>query len=113
SHGVSTSRAVRIHKTYGEAAIERLRANPYLLARDIHGIGFKSADQIAQRVGIPHDSLVRAAAGLHHVLAEATGDGHCALPLQVLKEEAGKLLDVNDVLIEQAFERAVTMNELA
>ena len=113
SHGVSTSRAMRIYKTYGEAAIERLRANPYLLAREIHGIGFKSADQIAQRLGIPHDSLVRACAGLHHVLAEATSDGHCALPLQMLKEEAGKLLSVNETLIDQAFARCVTGQELA
>src|SRR5206468_3606427 len=74
AHGVSTSRAVRIYKTYGESAIERLRSNPYLLAREIHGIGFKSADQIAQRLGIAHDSLVRACAGLLHVLLEATGE---------------------------------------
>jgi exodeoxyribonuclease V alpha subunit len=113
SHGVGTSRAVRIYKTYGEAAVERLRANPFLLAREIHGIGFKSADQIAQRVGIPHDSLIRAAAGLHHVLAEATGDGHCALPLGTLKEEAGRLLSVKDALIDQAFERARIAGELA
>ncbi len=113
SHGVTTSRAVRIHKTYGDSAIERLRANPYLLAREIHGIGFKTADQIAQRVGIPHDSLVRASAGLHHVLAEATGEGHCALPLQVLKEEAARLLAVNAALVDQAFERTVALNELA
>jgi exodeoxyribonuclease V alpha subunit len=80
SHGISTGRAVRIYKTYGEKAIERVRQNPYLLARDIPGIGFKSADQIAQKVGIPRDSVLRASAGLEHVLAEATGDGHCALP---------------------------------
>ena len=54
SHGVSTSRAVRIYKTYGENAIEQVRANPYTLAQDIHGIGFETADQIAQKIGIPH-----------------------------------------------------------
>jgi exodeoxyribonuclease V alpha subunit len=78
-HGVSTSRAVRIYKTYGEGAIEKVQANPYALAQDIHGIGFKTADQIAQKIGIPVDSLIRACAGLSHVLIEATGDGHCAL----------------------------------
>src|SRR5688572_19878557 len=57
SHGVSTSRAVRIYKTYGETAINTVRANPYALARDIHGIGFNSADQIAAKVGIPADSM--------------------------------------------------------
>src|SRR5205085_5932897 len=58
SNGVSTSRAVRIYKNYGENAIERVRSNPYLLAQDIHGIGFKTADEIAQKMGIPHDSLL-------------------------------------------------------
>src|SRR5947207_5347600 len=72
SNGVSTSRAVRIYKTYGENAIEEVRANPYSLARDIHGIGFKTADQIAQKIGIPHDSILRACAGLDHVLLMAT-----------------------------------------
>ena len=81
SHGVSTSRAVRIYKTYGEDAIEKVQTNPYALAKDIHGIGFETADQIAQRVGIPVDSLIRACAGIDHVLIEATSDGHCALPL--------------------------------
>jgi exodeoxyribonuclease V alpha subunit len=63
SHGVSTSRAVRIFKTYGEQAIEKVRENPYALAKDIHGIGFATADQIAQKVGIPKDSINRAKAG--------------------------------------------------
>src|SRR5688572_17376027 len=102
SHGVSTSRAVRIYKTYGDKAIERVRANPYLLANEIHGIGFKTADQIAQRVGITHDSLLRACAGLEHVLGEAMSAGHCALPVQILKEEAVRLLTVEEKLVDQA-----------
>lgn len=79
SNGVSTSRAVRIYKTYGEDAIEKVQANPYALAKDIHGIGFKTADQIAQKIGIPVDSLIRACAGLSHVLIEVTGNGHWCL----------------------------------
>jgi exodeoxyribonuclease V alpha subunit len=67
-HGVSTSRAVRIFKAYGEEAIEKGRSNPYMLAKDIYGIGFAAADQIAQKLGIPKDSLNRARAGLDHVL---------------------------------------------
>jgi exodeoxyribonuclease V alpha subunit len=63
-HGVSTSRAVRIFKAYGEEAIEKVRSNPYMLAKDIYGIGFATADQIAQKLGIPKDSLNRARAGL-------------------------------------------------
>src|SRR2546422_11722188 len=96
SHGVSTSRAVRIFKTYGEQAIEKVRSNPYMLAKDIYGIGFATADQIAQKGGIPRDSLKRARAGLDQVLLEATSDGHCALPLGKLKLAAVKLLEVQD-----------------
>src|SRR5262250_795424 len=94
SHGVSTSRAVRIFKTYGEQAIERVRSNPYTLAKDIYGIGFATADQIAQKVGIPKDSISHAKAGIDHTLLEATSDGHCALPLGKLKAAAVKLLEV-------------------
>ena len=113
SHGVSTSRAVRIYKTYGDAAIEKVRQNPYLLARDIAGIGFKTADQIAQKLSIPHDSLLRAAAGLAHVLREATGNGHCALPVETLKDEAGKLLLVQEPIVAQALERALSHRDVA
>ena len=112
SQGGSTSRAVRIFKTYGENAIERVRADPYTLARDIHGIGFATADQIAQKIGIPHDSILRAGAGLDHVLLEATGEGHCALPLDLLKEEAGKLLGVEEKIVATALERALAGQQL-
>jgi exodeoxyribonuclease V alpha subunit len=112
SNGVSTSRAVRIYKTYGEDAIEKVRSDPYRLAKDIHGIGFKTADQIAQKIGIPVDSLLRACAGLSHVLIEATGEGHCALPVDLLKEEAGKLLQVEDKIVTDALDRTLAGNEL-
>ncbi len=112
SQGVSTSRAVRIYKTYGENAIEKVQTDPYCLAKDIHGIGFKTADQIAQRIGIPHDSSLRACAGLHHVLLEATGNGHCALPLDLLKDEAGKLLLVNEEVIIGALGQTLAKREL-
>ena len=112
SNGVSTSRAVRIYKTYGEDAIEKVRSDPYCLAKDIHGIGFKTADQIAQKIGIPVDSLIRACAGLNHVLLEATGEGHCALPVELLKEEAGKLLLVDEKIVTQAQERTLANGDL-
>jgi exodeoxyribonuclease V alpha subunit len=112
SQGVSTSRAVRIYKTYGEGAIETVRANPYRLARDIHGIGFKTADQIARRVGIPPDSLLRASAGVHHVLLEGVNEGHCALPPAAVKEAAGRLLEVEERGVDQALERALAEKEL-
>jgi exodeoxyribonuclease V alpha subunit len=112
SHGVSTSRAVRIFKTYGEQAIEKVRSNPYMLAKDIHGIGFATADQIAQKVGIPKDSMNRAKAGIDHVLLEATSDGHCALPLEKLKLAAAKLLEVPEATVEQALSQMLTSGSL-
>ena len=112
SNGVSTSRAVRIYKTYGKNAIEKVQGNPYALAKDIHGIGFKTADQIAQKIGIPVDSLIRACAGLSHVLLEATGEGHCALPVDLLKDEAGKLLLVDDKIVTEALERTLAGKDL-
>jgi exodeoxyribonuclease V alpha subunit len=112
SNGVSTSRAVRIYKTYGEGAIDKVQADPYCLAKDIHGIGFKTADQIAQKIGIPHDSIIRGCAGLSHVLLEATGNGHCALPVETLKEEAGKLLLVKAEIVEAALEKTLVGRDL-
>jgi exodeoxyribonuclease V alpha subunit len=112
SHGVSTARAVRIYKTYGENAIDRVRQNPYLLARDITGIGFKTADEIAQKVGIPRDSILRASAGLEFVLSEATGEGHCALPRDSLLAEAEKVLGLPSTLIAEALLRLLQKREL-
>ncbi len=88
SHGVSTARAVRIWKTYGPDAVPLVTANPYRLARDIRGIGFKIADQIAMKLGVSSTSPQRARAGLAWVLLEATNQGHCALPRERLLESA-------------------------
>ncbi len=105
SNGVSTSRAVRIYKAYGEDAIETVRANPYALARDIHGIGFQTADVIAQKLGIPADSVIRARAGILHALGEAMGNGHCALPREMLLEKAVTLLAIDPAVVGEALER--------
>ena len=110
-HGVSTSRAVRIFKTYGSDAVAVVRENPYQLARDIRGIGFLSADTIAQKVGIPKDSPLRARAGISYALTEASGDGHCGLPRDQLIELATKLLEIPISVIETAIE-AELMDEL-
>jgi exodeoxyribonuclease V alpha subunit len=104
SHGVSTSKAVRIFKTYGDEAVERVTKNPYELARDIYGIGFKSADLIAGRLGIAKDSLVRARAGLNHVLLERVGDGHCAYPEAELIREAEALLEIDSNILHEGLE---------
>jgi exodeoxyribonuclease V alpha subunit len=112
SNGVSTSRAVRIYKTYGDDAVEKVRANPYLLARDISGIGFKTADDIARKLGIPEDSILRARAGLSHALSEAGGNGHCALPKDVLLKNAADLLAMDSVILQRALSEMLAEGEL-
>lgn len=92
--GVSTSIAVRIFKQYGERSVEVVRTQPYRLADDVWGIGFKTADTIAQAVGIPHDSPERVKAGLRYTLSQAADDGHCYLPAPNLTADAVKILDV-------------------
>jgi exodeoxyribonuclease V alpha subunit len=102
SHGVGTARAVRIYKTYGADAVDRVRENPYALALDIHGIGFKVADQIAGKIGIPRDSVLRAEAGIRHVLQEYASHGHCAVLRARLVEAATALLEIPAAIIEEA-----------
>src|SRR5207342_1641752 len=102
SHGVGTARAVRIYKTYGNEAIVKVRENPYRLALDIHGIGFKTADTLAQRLGIPRDAMIRAQAGVRHVLQEFADDGHCAVHHDELIETAATLLEIPVSIIAQA-----------
>jgi exodeoxyribonuclease V alpha subunit len=104
THGVGTARAVRIYKTYGDEAMVRVRENPYRLALDIHGIGFKTADTLAQRLGIPRDAVIRAQAGVHHVLQEFAEDGHCAVHHDELIDTAATLLEIPVTTIEQAVE---------
>jgi exodeoxyribonuclease V alpha subunit len=102
SHGVGTSRSVRIFKTYGADAIQLISENPYRLARDIRGIGFITADAIAARLGIEKTAMVRARAGIAYALAEAMDEGHCGLPRDELLALAEKLLEIPRPLIEEA-----------
>jgi exodeoxyribonuclease V alpha subunit len=102
SHGVGTTRAVRIFKTYGPDAIRIISENPYRLARDIRGIGFLSADAIASKLGIEKTALIRAQAGISYALAEATDEGHCGLPVDVLIPAAEELLDIPQSRITEA-----------
>ena len=102
SHGIGTSRSVRIFKTYGADAIPLVKENPYRLARDIRGIGFKTADQLAQRLGIPKESMLRARAGISYALMEAVADGHCALPEENLLTLAQELLEIGRPTLAEA-----------
>ncbi|MFD0444388.1 ATP-dependent RecD-like DNA helicase [Streptomyces indonesiensis] len=97
--GVSTSIAVRIYKKYGDASISVVKNEPYRLAADVWGIGFLTADKIAQSVGIPHDSPDRVKAGLQYALSQSADQGHCYLPEEQLIADAVKLLQVDTGLV--------------
>src|SRR6516162_8131905 len=102
SNGVGTSRAVRIYKTYGVDAVRLISENPYRLARDIRGIGFRTADQIAAKLGIEKTAVIRVRAGVSFALTEAMDDGHCGLPEGELVPLTQKLLEVPEDLIRTA-----------
>jgi exodeoxyribonuclease V alpha subunit len=105
--GVSTSLAVRIYKTYRDQAIEVVRREPYKLASDVWGVGFKTADTIARSVGIPHDSEQRVKAGLQFALSEASESGHCYLPEEDLVARAAELLAVEAELVRRCLQDLV------
>jgi exodeoxyribonuclease V alpha subunit len=105
--GVSTSLAVRIYKKYADASISVVRNEPYRLASDVWGIGFRTADTIAKAVGIPHDSPQRIKAGLQYTLSQAADNGHCYLPQPNLIIEATKILEVDRELIGPCLDELV------
>lgn len=102
AHGVGTARAVRIFKTYGHEAIAVMTEDPYRLAKDIRGIGFKTADAIAMKLGLTPEAPQRLRAGISFALQTATDGGHCALPVAELIKLAGELLGVEATLIRSA-----------
>ena len=104
SHGVGTARAVRIFKTYGSDAVQVMTENPYRLARDIRGIGFKTADAIAMKLGIEKTAMIRIRAGISYALTEAMDDGHCGLPTEELGPLAVELLEVSKELVQTALD---------
>ena len=101
-HGVGTARAVRIFRTYGADAVQVMSENPYRLARDIRGIGFRTADGIAMRLGIGKTAMIRVRAGVAHALTEAMDDGHCGLPAEELEPMAAALLEAPEDLVRTA-----------
>jgi len=112
THGVGTSRAFRIYKTYGDESIEKIQNNPYQLASDVWGIGFKTADQIAESLGIEKHSDIRARAGTEFVMQELTDEGHCAYPRDQLVKRAQKILDIPLEIIERALDFAISEDRL-
>jgi exodeoxyribonuclease V alpha subunit len=105
--GVSTSLAVRIYRLYRDEAVKVVSKEPYRLAVDVWGIGFKTADKIAQGLGIGHDSPDRVKAGLQYTLSEASEAGHCHLPQPELVAKASEILGVRPALVEVCLEELV------
>jgi exodeoxyribonuclease V alpha subunit len=106
-NGISTSLAVRIYKQYGDASITIAKNEPYRLAREVDGIGFRTADKIAQALGVKPDDPERLKAGTLHALSQATDDGHTYLPIDTLAENAAELLGVSLVRARQAVDDLV------
>jgi exodeoxyribonuclease V alpha subunit len=104
-HGVSTNLAVKIYKTYGEKSLETVQQNPYQLERDIYGVGFKTADRIAQALGLPTDHPSRIEAGIVFALNEMIDDGHVYAPQELLLQRATELLEVPKDLLPPALDR--------
>ena len=111
SHGVTTSLAVKIYKTYGDEALNVVQTDPYRLARDIWGVGFKTADKLARDLGLPLDAPSRVQAGVAYTLGQLADDGHVYAPEEQLVSEASELLEVEQELVGQAVD-ALDKDEL-
>ena len=117
SHGVSSTYATKIYRQYGNASITVVKENPYRLATDIFGIGFITADRIAEKLGFAKDSKLRAEAGILYVLHQLSDEGHVYYPQNLLIEESGKILEISSDIIETALkniadERRIVIEEL-
>jgi len=108
THNISTNLAIKIYKQYGADAISIVRSDPYRLAQDIYGVGFKTADRIAQDLGLPGDHPSRIEAGLLYVLNQFTDDGSVFAPRQELLDRAQELLDVSSDLVPPGLERLIS-----
>ena len=100
-HGVSPAFAQKIFKTYGQESIKKVEENPFQLAKDIFGIGFKTADGLASKMGILKDAVFRIDAGIEYVLSELSNDGHVCYPIEEFLPIAETLLEVPKEMIEQ------------
>ena len=98
-HGVSTAFGYRIYKAYGDKSIETVKENPYKLADDIWGIGFKTADKIAMKLGIEKESYNRCRAGLFYMLSHFADEGHCYLPFEELVDKSAEILEIESAKI--------------
>ena len=111
-HGVSSTYTVKIYKAYGDKSVAVVKENPYRLALDISGIGFKTADRIAQNMGIDPSSQIRAEAGIIHVLSELVDEGHVYYPHDKLMDASASLLEVNRDVLETALSALITQRRV-
>jgi exodeoxyribonuclease V alpha subunit len=107
SHGISPGFAQKIYKAYGDRSIEKVKQDPYILAKDIRGIGFKFADQIAIKMGIPPHSMTRIRAGIEFVLWELSNDGHTCYPREELEAHAAAMLMVDELEVREGLKRSL------
>lgn len=112
SHGVGTARAVRIYKAYGDNAIDKVKEDPYRLALDIYGLGFKTADTLAQTLGIAKDAPIRARAGVRHALQVLCTNGSCAASVDKLLKHSMKLLELDRPVLQAAIEHELKHENL-
>jgi exodeoxyribonuclease V alpha subunit len=112
AHHVSPSLAQKIYGAYGQEAISVIQQNPYQLEQDIYGVGFKTADAIAQELGLPPEGLPRLATGIKHTLNEVAGEGHCFLPREELLAQAAAILGVAPELLPPALEDLAKRKEV-
>jgi exodeoxyribonuclease V alpha subunit len=111
-HQASTTHAVKIFKTYGNDSIQVVKENPYRLADDIWGVGFKTADTIAMKMGFGKDGYYRCRSGLFYVLNEFSNAGHCYVPREELLKEAVSMLEVSEERLSAALEQMLAENDL-
>ncbi len=112
SHEVSTSHATKIFKTYGSESIAIVQENPYRLAEDIWGIGFKTADSIAQKMGIDKDKFVRLRSGIFYTLNRLAEEGHCYATREQLVGKAKELLEVEEPELEITLDEMIRTNDV-
>lgn len=110
--GLSTNRAKKVHAIYGDSAVAKIMDNPYILCKDIWGVGFSTADGVAQKQGIAPDSEYRIRAGIQHVLREAESQGSCGLPVDMVLDKAGELLTMDYDSIRTCIEYEVQAEQL-
>jgi exodeoxyribonuclease V alpha subunit len=111
-YGVSPAYATKIFKQYGREAIAVVRENPYRLAEEVFGIGFLTADKIAEKLGIPKDSPLRAKAGIQYVLHQLADEGHTFYPFKPLMAECSKILAIEEAALPEAFQAAASERKI-